>query len=242
MSLLALKIAYLSLTWAVILLLWYGGSKAFNATTTDQATAARKRTLLIAGLVLWQAYVYLVTFSGVLNNFEFPPRFFLLLILPLFVFTGIFAYRHRNAAWLRSIPAHWLIFFQSFRILVEFLFVASVAQGILNPEVSIEGYNYDMVFAFTAPIVGYMAYRKWLSVRLLRLWNYLGLAVIASIIFVFMSCLFNPQLFGSDTVLLPAAAVTYPYVLVAGFLMPAAVFGHVLFLVGARNSELGTRG
>ncbi|NQV53871.1 MAG: hypothetical protein HQ500_11850 [Flavobacteriales bacterium] len=231
MSILSLKIAYLTLTWAMILLLVFIGNKAINASYADKAIAARKRTLLIAGLVLWQAYTFLITISGVLNNFDFPPRFFLLLILPLFVFTGIFAYQHRNGVWLSSIPLHWLVFFQSFRILVESIFVASVAQGILNPEVTIEGYNFDMIFAFTAPIIGFLTYRKWISRKLVLLWNYLGLAVIASIIFLFLSSLFNPQLFGSEVALLPAEAVAYPYVLVAGFLMPVAVFVHVLSIV-----------
>ena len=188
-------------------------------------------------LLFLQIYIYAIAYSGVLNNFDFPPRFFIFLILPIFSFTGIYIYKNRNSDWLSKIPEHWLIFFQSFRILVESLFVATVAKGILNKEVTIEGYNFDMIFAYTAPIIGYLAYKKIASRKVLIIWNYTGLLVIASIIFLFLSSIFNPQLFGSETMLLPVESVKYPYVLVAGFLMPTAVFIHVLSITQLTKNQ-----
>lgn len=226
-----LKLAYLGLSLAVIIILFLFGSKAINKSTIDNSLVKGKKIILIISLLLWQAYVFMVASSDLLKNFSFPPRFALLLILPLFAFTGVFLYKNRNKNWIRTIPEHWLIFYQSFRIFIESIFVASVAQGILNSEVTIEGYNYDMIFAFTAPIVGFLLFKKLIPRKIVLFWNLLGLAVIASIIFLFMSSIFNPQLFGSKVMLLPKAAVIYPYVLVAGFIMPSAVFIHVLSIV-----------
>ena len=46
-----------------------------------------------------------------------------------------------------------------------------------------------------------------------------------------MTSIYKPELYGSTTALLPMAGFEYPYVLVAGFLMPLAVFIHVLSIV-----------
>lgn len=217
------------LTFLMILVLLKIGFKTINESNLSNANG--KKILLILGLILWQVYAYLMASNGLLDDFSFPPKFFVYLILPLFIFTGIFLYNQKNKSWIQNIPGPWLLFYQSFRIIIESIFVFSVAQGILNPEVTIEGYNFDMVFAYTAPVIGFLAFKKIISKRILILWNYFGLLIISSIIFLFLSAIFNPQLFGSETMILPEASVEYPYILVAGFLMPSAVFIHVLSIL-----------
>lgn len=226
-----LKIAYIGLTLLIIIVLLIIGFKIINNNFTDKTSSNNKKRGLVLGLLLWQSYIFVMAYMGMLDGFDFPPRFVIFTIFPLFAFTAIFIYRNRNNKWISTIPEHWLIFYQSFRIFIESLFVASVAQGILNSEVTIEGYNFDMIFAITAPIVGYLSYKKLLNTKALIIWNFLGLMVIASIIFLFISSIINPQLFGAESIILPAASVKYPYVLVAGFLMPSAVFIHVLSIV-----------
>lgn len=223
-----LQLGYIGLTIATCVFLIITGFNAIDK-TFSQEKARRKKTILISALVLWHLYIYITASSGFIKTLEFPPRFALMMIVPSFIFTGIFVSRNRKSEWLMNIPPSHLFFFQSFRILVETLFAASVAVGILHEEASIHGYNYDMIYAFTIPVVGIMIFVfKKLSLKIARLWNYLGLIVIASIIFVFMSTIYAPQMYGSETPLLPLEALTYPYVLVAGFLMPVAVFIHVL--------------
>ena len=77
-----------------------------------------------------------------------------------------------------AIPEEWLTYIQSFRILVETLFVYSVSAGVLHPIVTIEGYNFDMVFGASAIAMWVFTYKiKVFSKQLLILWNYLGIAV-----------------------------------------------------------------
>ena len=231
----ALQLSYLLLTAFVLILLYFIGARAINHSETKPKKRSKYKAILLGGLVLWQAYIYLMTQTGIFLDFAFPPKFALFLIFPLFLFSGVFIFKNRKKEWISSIPSHWLIFFQSFRILVEIIFVYSVAAGILNKEASIEGYNYDMILGISAPIVGLLFYKNIIGKNIVKLWNYLGLAILVSVIFVFMSSLYNPQLFGSETILLPKEAVHYPYVLVAGFLMPVAVFIHLLSLAQLSN-------
>jgi len=213
------------------------GFYAIDNSITELAIRKKKKTTVVIGLILWQVYVFSLSKTGFLENLDFPPRFVLFLILPLFLFTGIFIYRNRNDEWIKVIPPHWLAYYQSFRIGIETIFVFTVAAGILHTNVTIEGYNMDLIYALSAPVIGTIIYKKGMpSGKLIRIWNYLGLTVIASIIFLFITSLYAPQIYGSEVGLLSSQLGTYPYTLVAGFLMPSAVFIHILSLVQARKS------
>ena len=223
-----LQLGYFGLMVIVTIIAISFGFTAINKTfETDKA--AKKKRLLVIGLIVWHTYIYLMASSGFIYTLSFPPRFALTMIIPSFIFTGVFVSRNRKSDWILNLPTSKLFFFQSFRILVELLFVASVSIGLLHKEASIEGYNYDMVYALTVPIVGYIAFsRKTPNLKLVRIWNYVGLAVLATVIFVFMTTIYRPQMYGATEPMMPLEATTYPYVLVAGFLMPIAVFIHVL--------------
>ncbi|MEO9485054.1 MAG: hypothetical protein ABJG47_16460 [Ekhidna sp.] len=226
-----LQLGYLLLTLLVCLCLIHFGFTAINKTFED-AQKTKKKAFLVGGIVLWQLYLAMIGSTDFIQSYTFPPRFVLTMIIPSFIFTGVFVYRNRNERWILNLPTRQIFFFQSFRILVESLFVASVAAGILHKEASIEGYNFDMIYAITVPIIGFVAMRRSpMNLKLVRSWNYLGLIVLATVIFVFMTSIYKPDLYGAVEPLLPLKAMTYPYGLVAGCLMPVAVFMHVLSIV-----------
>ena len=223
-----LQLGYLSLTAAVCLVLIYFGFIVINKSYFE-SERKKKKAYLIIGILLWQLYLGIIGSSDFILSYSFPPRFALTMIVPAFIFTGIFVYRNRKADWLLHLPTKQIFLFQSFRILVESLFVASFAAGILHKEATIEGYNFDMIYALTVPIIGLVAISgPKLNLKLLRSWNYLGLIVLATVVFVFMTSIYKPGLYGSSEPILPLEAITYPYGLVAGCLMPIAVFMHVL--------------
>lgn len=227
-----LKLAYITLNLLVVILLLVIGFKAIDKTDT------RRKTILIASLIGWQIYIFILGSSGILMDYSFPPKFALFMILPAFAFTAIFAWRNKNRKWLLRIPQEWLIYFQMFRVFVEILFVYTVAEGILHPHVTIEGYNYDMILGASAPLMAVLVFQKQiLPKKALIWWNILGLLVLASIIFVFLTTIYLPQMYGSDSPLLPPSFGQYPYMLVPGFLMPVAVFIHVLSLVQLRKAS-----
>lgn len=224
-----LKLAYITLTLVTIAYLIFIGTKAINSTSSN---LKKDKFTLIFSLLAWQIFILCVSLTTWIKSYDFPPRFAVAFIVPSFIFIGVFLYTNRHKKWIESIPEHWIVYFQSFRILVELLFVFSVAQGVFNYHVSIEGYNFDMVFAFTAPVIAFIVYNlKLLSRKVIIIWNYIGLAVLASVIFVFITSVYMPQFYGSKIPLLPLEAFTYPYVLIAGFLMPTAVFLHVLSII-----------
>ena len=95
-----------------------------------------------------------------------------------------------------------------------------------------------MIFGFTAPIIGFLVYsKKTLSRKFIIIWNYVGISVLVSVIVVFMISIYAPNIFGSKIPLLPFESMTYPFVLIAGFLMPTAVFLHVLSIIQIKKSN-----
>ena len=139
--------------------------------------------------------------------------------------------------WVQTILPLWLATYQTFRLILETIFVYSVAAGILHENVTIKGYNYDMIFACTSLITALIIYKtKQLPKQLLLAWNYLGLLVIAVIISLFITTIYLPEIYGPNTPIFPTDFGFYPYVLVPGFLMPSAIFIHVLSIIQLKNS------
>ena len=227
-----LAFGYVALTLTMAIIILFGYNYALKA--IDTPTEVRKKNLGRAwiGLFLWFAYVFAIAKSGVLQTFELPPRFPIFLILPAFLFTGFFLYKNRNSPVIEAIPKSWLIYYQTFRIGIESLFIATVAAGMLHPEVTFEEYNYDIVFAATAPFVAYLVFnKKMLSEKFALMWNYLGLVVIASILFLFTTTIYFPSMWGSTESLASMDIVTFPFVFVPSFLMPSAVFIHFVSII-----------
>jgi hypothetical protein len=226
-----LPLSYIALALVMSVVLCSIAFVAIGKSTPDPARAKQRKMFVVGGLLLWHGYIAALGMSGFLADFSLPPRFPLLLVVPAFVFIAVFVARHRNAAWLDTIPPHWLVYYQSFRIAIESLFVWSVAQGILHPEVTVEGYNYDIVYAGITPFIAYLVFQKPVLPKPVAIaWNVIGLLVIAVIIALFITTIYVPSLWGSEVPLGPVAFTHYPYVVVAGFLMPSAVFVHALSL------------
>ncbi|MBO6515708.1 MAG: hypothetical protein JJ975_04070 [Bacteroidia bacterium] len=232
-----LKLGYIALTVFMFLLLIRFGNHAINKSAHDQQDKTRKKRTLLIAMLLWQVYVLALGSSGFLASFDLPPRMPLLLILPLFTFIAVFLSRNKAKKWIQTIPTLWLTGLQSFRIVVETLFVFSVTAGILHENVTILGYNYDMIVGLTAPIMALVIYRsKTTPKKLLIAWNFFGIAVLACTVFVFLSTAFFPNIYGFETTPLSTDFGIYPYVLIPGFLMPTAIFVHVLSIVQLRRT------
>lgn len=224
----------LSLLMSIVLLLGYNyGQQKVGA---SKKLRTRRTALAGLGLFAWFFYLYLITRGTFLQDYSLPPRFPLLLVLPAFLFIAIILYRQRKSRVFYAIPKSWTTFYQSFRILIELLFVASVSVELLHREVTFEGYNYDIIFGISAILVTYLVfYKKWFPEKVALYWNYFGLLIIAFIIFLFTSTIYAPELWGKAASLAPPEMLNFPFVLVPAFLMPSAVFIHVFAIMQWRK-------
>ena len=98
-----LKLAYITLTLIMLASIAYAGIYAINTTIKDVKKKALKKKKLVIGLFLWQLYIFIMAESGFIASYSFPPKFGLTLILPSFIFTGLFVYKNRDEKWLKNI-------------------------------------------------------------------------------------------------------------------------------------------
>ncbi len=210
----------------------------YTRTITISAGPLRRRKNIITAAMtsLWLVYVAVISYSGLLQTTALPPRIPLLLILPLFVFIALFLSRRSNATLIDAIPLNWLIYAQVFRVAVELLLHQLSVEGIIPEDATFKGYNYEIVIAATAPLIAAGCIRSGRLIRLpLILWNIAGLTTLAIVVFLFMTHAYAPGIYTNAGPFSIIDFGSFPYTLLPGFLMPLAVFMHILALVKLRR-------
>jgi hypothetical protein len=88
--------------------------------------------------------------------------------------------------------------------------------------------------------MGYLAFtRKVAGPIFVLLWNLAGLCTLGIVVFIVISHAYFPGLWG-DSFSLKDFAI-FPYTLLAGFLMPVAVFLHIFSIVKTRRQMKGVQ-
>lgn len=127
----------------------------------------------------------------------------------------------------RTLPLTGLVGFQAFRFPLELVLHRLYIEGALPVQMTWAGRNFDIVSGILAIIVAVGVWKGWAGRTVVWLWNALGLALLLNVVAV--AVLSTPTPFRVFTdgppVLVPS---TYPWVWLATFLVPAALFGHVL--------------
>lgn len=164
--------------------------------------------------------------SGVLANFEtFPPPFVFFFISLFILIFGI-AYSPLGTLLARNLSFSALIGFQCFRIGAELLIYLAVQEGLAPIQMSVEGYNMDILPALTAlPFALWI--RKHPSRFWISTWNWLGTLTLGIVLVVAVLSLPVPlRVFMNE----PANlwVTTVPYILLPCVLVVAALTGHLL--------------
>lgn len=173
---------------------------------------------------------YLIAIS-VLAGFGFfrvvtmPPRF-LFVFLPLLAGVGLLLKAKKSIAMqlLTAVPPVALILIQSFRVLVELLFLRFAKEGLLPEQLSFHGRNYDLLIGVLAVPAGalFLIKNPWARKAGIA-FNALGLLSLANIFSIVLLSVPSPfRIY--NTFYLPAY---FPGVAIV-FLASLAVYLHVL--------------
>lgn len=203
-----------------------------------QPKGVRKRLLmLIFAFMGWFIYLYFMGNSGFLWSFSLPPRFPLCVFLPLLLTLVFILLRNRNSMLYQVIPKSGVLYFQSFRVLVEWVILFTYFEGVFPVETTFEGYNFEIFTGLLAPVVAFGIYRKkWFSEKWALYFNYAGIATLGIIVFIVMSSLYYPQFWGDTEPRIKAVFSELPYLFLPGFLAPMAIFAHVFSIIQIRKS------
>lgn len=190
-----------------------------------------------AFLALWVIYLLVISSTGVLNDFELPPKMPLFVVLPALTLVAIVLTRESTSEILENTPSHLIVGFQSFRIFVELIIWNGFLLGFLPAETTFEGLNYDVLVGITAIPMAFYIYRDKVSKGLVLFWNIAGLLILANTVRVFVTSGFFPEAFGLEPGSVGSEFVSPPYLFIAAIFMPLAVFLHFLSIKKITRKE-----
>ncbi len=198
-----------------------------------QYSDIKKRKLLYFisfGLTCWLGILTVLSFLGVFTDFEsFPPKI-LLAVTPAIILIIALMLSRSFFKVLRWIPPAWLIYIQSFRILLEIILWMGLVAGFIPFQITFEGFNYDIIAGITALMGGFVFFARGRLRRMeASLWNVFGIILIINIITI--SVLSTPSPF---RVFMNEPANTFvayfPFIWIPGFLVPFALAMHLFSL------------
>ena len=125
------------------------------------------------------------------------------------------------------LPLWFLVGFQSFRIGVELMLHQAWIEGLIPVRLTYLGWNFDIASGISALILAVLVWLERAPLWLVRLWNFLGLALL--MVIVTLSILSSPVPF---RVFFDEPAVVwiteFPWVWLPTVMVTAALLGHLL--------------
>lgn len=214
----------------IVIILLYSIYYTLNFALT-KSDSKRKNLVIITTFVFilgWLAFSSVIAFNGILTDFSsVPPKIFIIVLPATLIVIYISLSTNVNKL-LTVIPAQWLIYIQSFRILMELALWLLYIKNIIPVQMTFEGVNYDILVGLSALLVGYysLSINKWPRIIAL-LWNFAGFLLVTNIFIVaFLSTPSPLRQFFNE----PANTVVayFPFVWIPAFIVPFAYLVHIL--------------
>ena len=212
----------------VIIFFYLFQNYVYKAERFSEIDRAKKRKKFIIYTGSWLLYNIILSYSGTLQTYDLPPRFPILVIIPIFIFIFRFLRSKELDIYLEQIPRVTAIIFQSFRIFVELIIYGGFINGYLPIEVTFAGYNYEMFAGIMFLFLGFLVFVfNVIPEKIAYYSNFLGLGFLAFIVFAFISLTFFPQLWNYNQAQVSLKFIEMPFIFIASTFMPAAVFMHL---------------
>lgn len=181
-----IKVTYFLLSALCLFLIGKGLAYGLKHSSLSEAVQKTYKSRFYIILVVWILLTSTLALTGFLAQFEaFPPRITLVLIPPMI---SILIYTSRSSqlrAILKTIPIEWLLYLQSFRVIVELMLWYQYELGITPIQMTFEGRNFDILVGITGPVMAYLYQKKGaIMKKWVIAWNFFGLALLLNILVV----------------------------------------------------------
>ena len=181
-------------------------------------------------LVTWIGLLTILSYKDFFTDFsKMPPRPALAMLIPLPIIFLI-AFSKTGTQLLQLVPSHWLVFMQSFRIIVELLLLFAFMAGKLPVQMTFEGRNFDVLTGLFALPVGYLlARKKSYASKLAIAFNIIGIILLLNILVIaVLSMPTSIRYFMNE----PSNTIVaqFPFILLPGVLVPIAYAMHIFSL------------
>lgn len=203
--------------------------------STNSSQSINKSTLILSlVLIVWVSLISALSINGFFLDFSaIPPRMIVVMLPPILVLVIIIR-RKQFVFLLKTLPVTWLLYLQAFRFFVEILLWGLCKLELIPVLLTFEGRNFDIIVGISAPIVAILYNRKIVNNLFIRVWNVLGILVLANIVITAVLSMPTPfRVFMEE----PAntQVVLFPIVWLPAILVPIAYYLHVFSLIQLKN-------
>jgi hypothetical protein len=179
------------------------------------------------GLGAWLLLSGALAHSGWLAQFDARPPHFFVFMSATFALTLALAFSRAGARAAERVGWAGLLGFQAFRLPVEWVLFQLHREGVVPVQMTFEGRNFDILAGASAPLVAWLAATGRIGRRGILVWTCAALATLANIVTIAVLSTPTPlRAFANE----PANTFVtrLPWVWLPGFLVPAALLGHLL--------------
>ncbi len=197
--------------------------------------AARIATLVVA---VWLAVCWWLGVERTLLPVDgrMPPPFAKVIVpTTLAVLTlGLSPLGRRLAT---GVPLAWLLLIQSFRLPLELVMAQLAAEGALPPQMTLHGWNFDILSGVLGLLLGLWALRRPLPSWLVAAYNAMGLGFLITVVSIAVRSAPGPLAAWPD---LPRNTLVFyePYTALPLVLVMSALLGHVLLARALRAGRV----
>jgi len=192
------------------------------------------KTFLV--LFFWLSFLKIISGMNFFHDFvSMPPR---LIVAPLGCLIAIFilTFSKSFSGFLKKVPMHWLIYIQSFRIVMELILYMLAQSGVIHERMTFAGRNFDILAGISALIIGYMVQKGKLSRTGLITWNLACILLLLNIVIIAaLSTPYPFSIFKDEPV--NTAVFYFPFIWLPGFVAPFALAMHVFTLKKVSDSK-----
>ncbi len=189
--------------------------------------ATRHSRFFLVVIIAWLVLQSILGLSGFYTvTTGFPPRFMLLLLLPLLCISLLFATK-KGRRFIDALDIRTLTLLHVIRVPVELTVLGLFLHKALPQLMTFEGRNFDILSGITAPLVYYFALAgKHPNKKILLTWNFACLALLINI--VVNAILAAPSTFQKFAFEQPNIAIMYfPFVWLPCCIVPLVLLAHL---------------
>jgi hypothetical protein len=221
---------FAALSLACVIIVIKGLQQALKLTgwpVSHQRTVWMKTIAVIIG---WIALISVLALNNFFKDFIHLPPKLLLILLAACIIILVIAFSKKFQQILTVVPAHWLVYMQSFRIGVELLLWIAFIKNLLPIQMTFEGYNYDVLSGLLALPAGYLMAHQPDKARAVGIvYNSIGLLLLLNILVIAVLSMPTPFRYFMNE---PSNSIVaeFPFVFLPAILVVLALALHVFSL------------
>ena len=224
------NIFFAILVIGIVYAILFGLRTAHQNMGTDKNRSDEIIRYVLLGILFWLATIGVLAHLGFFENFEVLPPRILIAVIPPIILIFILLKSKVFSKILTHIPKSWLVYIQSFRIVMEIILWMGMLAGFVPFQMTFVGFNYDIVVGISAILGGMVFFGKGRLRRLEAIiWNVFGILLLGFIVWIAVVSTPSPfQVFTNEPANRMIAYV--PFIWLPGFVVPFAFAMHLFSL------------